>query len=164
MALAFRRHLNGEEKLSNLGVFDLDPLIAPVAPAPESAAADKNLEALPAPAAPKPRVRRANRNETLSADQLELVQICADLQMRNQDFAAALGIGLPRLSSYIYGRTASVPADIMTAARKLRDEEPEAMARREMFNRPMSDILGRWANDLQSSRTPILLPSWASRR
>ncbi|WP_137925366.1 hypothetical protein [Cupriavidus sp. 2SB] len=149
MALAFRRHLNGEEKMSNLGVFDLDPLIAPVAPAPESAAADKNLEALPAPAAPKPRVRRANRNETLSADQLELVQICADLQMRNQDFAAALGIGLPRLSSYIYGRTASVPADIMTAARKLRDEEPEAMARREMFNRPMSDILGRWANDLQ---------------
>lgn len=149
MALAFRRHLNGEEKLSNLGVFDLDPLVAPIAPAPKSAEADALLEEAPAPAPRQQRVRRANRDEILSADQLELVQICKDLGMRNQDFAAALGIGLPRLSSYIYGRTASVPEEIMTLARQLRDEDPEAEARLDRFDRPMSEILDRWARDLK---------------
>ncbi|WP_432263270.1 hypothetical protein [Cupriavidus sp. TMH.W2] len=150
MAQAFQR-MNGEPKLNTHGVFDLDPLMAPVAGTPETAEADAETVAAPALQRRAPRARRgsAARTEDLSKEQRELVEICEGLGLRNQDFAAALGIGLPRLSSYIYGRTASVPEDIMTMARQMRDEDPEAKARQERFNRPMSQILNEWASDLE---------------
>src|SRR5690349_6955028 len=61
----------------------------------------------------------------LSADQAELEQICDALKVRRADFAVLLGIGLPRLSSYLYGRTASVPNAVMQRARELRTERPQ---------------------------------------
>ncbi len=85
----------------------------------------------------------------LSPDQQELVNIKNSLGLRHQDFAILLGIGLPRLSSYTYGRTASVPADVMKTARQLLAENAEATRLlKEKFNRPMSDILKEWENNL----------------
>ena len=85
----------------------------------------------------------------LSPDQQELVNIKNSLGLRHQDFAILLGIGLPRLSSYTYGRTASVPADVMKTARQLLAENAEATRLlKEKFNRPMSDILKKWENNL----------------
>ncbi|WP_425953116.1 hypothetical protein [Ralstonia pseudosolanacearum] len=149
LAQAFKKHLNGEEKLSTHGVFDLDPLVAAI-PGVSTSEADDVAVMEPEPQRLASRVRRGakTRSQDLSPEQRELVDICAELGLRNQDFAAALGIGLPRLSSYIYGRTASVPDDVMKLARQMRDEDPEAVARRKRFDRPMSAILKGWAKEL----------------
>lgn len=85
----------------------------------------------------------------LSPDQQELVNIKNTLGLRHQDYAILLGIGLPRLSSYTYGRTASVPADVMKTARQLLAENAEATRLlKERFDRPMSEILHEWENKL----------------
>ncbi|WP_244797362.1 hypothetical protein [Caballeronia grimmiae] len=149
MALAYQRHLNGEQKLNNHGVFDLDPLMASGVAAPPSTPEED--AAIDAALKNRARTRRSGAASTkdLSAEQQELVEICGQLGMRNQDFAASLGIGLPRLSSYIYGRTATVPDDIMELARKLRDEDPETVDRQKRFDIPMSELLNQWAKDLE---------------
>ena len=72
----------------------------------------------------------------------------SDLGLRNQDYAFALGIGLPRLSSYIYGRTASVPDEVMEKARGLLAEEPHRRERLKRFDRDMSVILTDWMKRL----------------
>jgi len=60
-----------------------------------------------------------------------------------------LDIGLPRLSSYIYGRTASVPQDVMKTARQLLVKNGRMSKKiHENFSRPMSDILNEWAQKL----------------
>ncbi len=91
--------------------------------------------------------RKKEPQETveLSPDQQELVDIRKKLGLRHQDYAIMLGIGLPRLSSYTYGRTASVPADVMQTARQLLAENgEESRLLKEKFNRPMSDIVADW--------------------
>ena len=85
----------------------------------------------------------------LSPDQQELVNLKNALGLRHQDYAILLGIGLPRLSSYTYGRTASVPADVMKTARQLLAENAEATRLlKERFDRPMSEILHEWESKL----------------
>ena len=91
--------------------------------------------------------KRKTARETieLSKDQQELVDIRKKLGLRHQDYAIMLGIGLPRLSSYTYGRTASVPADVMKTARQLLAENGETSRQlKEKFERPMSEIIGEW--------------------
>lgn len=98
--------------------------------------------------------RKRNQKDSieLSPDQRELVDIKNSLGLRHQDYAILLGIGLPRLSSYTYGRTASVPADVMKTARQLLAENAEATRLlKEKFNRPMSEILQEWENSLGTS-------------
>lgn len=100
------------------------------------------------------KTRRKNQKEPieLSPDQQELVNIKNTLGLRHQDYAILLGIGLPRLSSYTYGRTASVPADVMKTARQLLAENAEATRLlKEKFNRPMSEILEEWESKLGTS-------------
>lgn len=85
----------------------------------------------------------------LSKEQQELVDIKNTLGLRHQDFAIMLDIGLPRLSSYTYGRTASVPAEVMKAARQLLEENNQiSMQIKEKFSRPMSEILTEWSEKL----------------
>lgn len=85
----------------------------------------------------------------LSKEQQELVDIKNTLGLRHQDFAIMLDIGLPRLSSYTYGRTASVPAEVMEMARRLLAENSNVSRQiREKFSRPMSEILSEWAEKL----------------
>ncbi|AQH05523.1 hypothetical protein A9R05_41585 (plasmid) [Burkholderia sp. KK1] len=148
MARAFQMHQNGEIQLNtNHGVFsvDFDPLIQPVAPSGDAATVEVDE---PETRVARPRKTSAGAADKLSRDQRELVSIIEATGMRNQDFAAALCIGLPRLSSYIYGRTASVPEDIMERARELLSGDPEVVAQRERFKRPMSEILDEWAAEL----------------
>ncbi len=96
--------------------------------------------------------RKTVRNQSkvpLTKEQQELVDIKNTLGLRHQDFAIMLDIGLPRLSSYTYGRTASVPPKVMMAARQLLVEHGRVSTQlREKFSRPMSEILNEWAKKL----------------
>lgn len=92
---------------------------------------------------------RRQSGTRLTREQQELVDIKNTLGLRYQDFAVMLDIGLPRLSSYTYGKTASVPPEIMETARKLLNENHNmSMQIREKFSRPMSEILDEWAKKL----------------
>lgn len=94
--------------------------------------------------------KKAERD--LSADQQELVDIIRKLEMRNQDFAVLLGIGLPRLSSYIYGRTASVPKQVMDDARRIFREQNASLAGvKAQFSKKMSEIIKDWETRLQTN-------------
>lgn len=153
MASALKRVINGEQTVASSGIYalDQDPLVRLVQPQPadeldnETDDASLSVPSTPAPGTKK--VRGGSRAE-LSVDQQELVNICESLGLRNQDFAFALGIGLPRLSSYIYGRTASVPIDVMEKARGMLAEEPHRTERLKRFNRPMCEILTEWEGRL----------------
>lgn len=151
MAAALQRVISGEQTVADSGVFQIeqDPLVRIVLKKPET---DDELET------PASTTQRNAQNATgekktrgkteLSADQQELVDIGSKLGLRNQDYAFALGIGLPRLSSYIYGRTASVPDEVMKKARALFAEEPLRVERLKRFNRPMSKIFEEWETRL----------------
>lgn len=151
MAAALQRVISGEQTVADSGVFQMeqDPLVRLVLQKQET---DDELET------PASSAQRNSQNSTgdkkprsrteLSADQQELVDIGNKLGLRNQDYAFALGIGLPRLSSYIYGRTASVPDDVMNKARALFAEEPLRVERLKRFNRPMSQIFQEWEKRL----------------
>ena len=100
----------------------------------------------------KNRKKTAKETVELSKDQQELVDIRKKLGLRHQDYAIMLGIGLPRLSSYTYGRTASVPADVMKAARQLLAENGETSRQlKAKFERPMSEIVSEWETRLGTS-------------
>lgn len=152
MAEALQRVISGEQKVADSGVFQMeqDPLVRLVLKNNETT--DDDIDS---PASSE-RTSQANGGEKkqkkgteLSADQQELVDIGNKLGLRNQDYAFALGIGLPRLSSYIYGRTASVPDDVMKKARALFADEPLRVERLKRFNRPMSQILKEWEERLK---------------
>lgn len=97
----------------------------------------------------KRQVSKSKSKVQLSKEQQELVDIKNTLGLRHQDYAIMLDIGLPRLSSYTYGRTASVPAEVMKTARQLLAENSKmTMQLREKFSRPMSEILDEWAEKL----------------
>jgi hypothetical protein len=151
MAEALQRVISGEQTVADSGVFQMeqDPLVRLVLQKQET---DDELET-PASTAqrnsqPPNGEKKARGRTELSVDQQELVDIGNKLGLRNQDYAFALGIGLPRLSSYIYGRTASVPDDVMNKARALFAEEPLRVERLKRFNRPMSQIFKEWETRL----------------
>ncbi|MBI6556757.1 hypothetical protein YA0850_30850 [Pseudomonas veronii] len=150
MAEALQRVISGEQIVADSGVFQMeqDPLVRLVLKQIDTTDDDdaptSTQRTLQAPDGEK---KQKSRTE-LSADQQELVDIGTKLGLRNQDYAFALGIGLPRLSSYIYGRTASVPDEVMVKARALFAEEPLRVERLKRFNRPMSQILKDWEQRL----------------
>lgn len=130
---------------------DVIPLFGFVAPKP--AGAEPALPPLPDAGPPKARGQKqavgaavaSAKARDLSPDQQALVDIIDQLEIRNQDFAVLLGIGLPRLSSYIYGRTASVPAEVMERAQALLAEQGRVNAEnRQRFSGEMSAILAGW--------------------
>jgi hypothetical protein len=151
MAAALKRVINGEQTVASSGIYamDQDPMVRLVQPQStddQENDTDTSSRAKPADAGVK-RPRGGSRAE-LSVDQQELVKIGSDLGLRNQDYAFALGIGLPRLSSYIYGRTASVPMEVMEKARSLLAEEPHRRERLLRFDRDMNVILAEWMTRL----------------
>jgi DNA-directed RNA polymerase specialized sigma24 family protein/transcriptional regulator with XRE-family HTH domain len=101
------------------------------------------------PKLPNPE-RRQPRAKKLLPDHQELNDIHNELGWRQQEFADELGIGVPRLVSYLYGKTNTVPADIMEKARALYQQEKEAAAtaRGKFDGRKMADILVEWAEKL----------------
>jgi len=79
----------------------------------------------------------------------ELVDIRNRLGMTHAEFADALSIGMPRLSSYIYGDT-TVPDWVVDSAREIAENNGNALesARKKYEDTPMSKILAGWADEL----------------
>lgn len=98
----------------------------------------------------------------LTPDQQELRAIRIELQMSQPDFADAININVPRLSSYEYGRTAGVPTTIMEAARELkRSMSKDREGVKSVYEgKTMAEIVDTWSRQLaQSMALEGLLPS-----
>jgi len=94
----------------------------------------------------------AKRNiDQPSADRRELIEIRKTLCMTQLEFAEALNINVPRLSSWEYGRTKGVPPYYMAKARELLALGNRARQHgKTLFERKaMSEILAEWATSLQ---------------
>ncbi len=93
----------------------------------------------------KPAVQRI-----LSPAHQELVGIRLKLDLSQAQLAEELGIGVPRLSSYEYGRAGSIPEWVMTAARELAANNGEAQEsiRKKYEGLEMPAILASWAKTL----------------
>jgi transcriptional regulator with XRE-family HTH domain/DNA-directed RNA polymerase specialized sigma24 family protein len=93
--------------------------------------------------------KRPPAQRVLSADNQELVEIRKGLDMSQAEFADALGIGMPRLASYEYGR-AAIPDWVMKASRDLADNNGNALesARKQYEGIAMPEILDGWAKEL----------------
>jgi DNA-binding XRE family transcriptional regulator len=91
--------------------------------------------------------KRPPKAATLSMDQEELVNIRHQLSYSQELFAKALGIGVPCLASYEYGRTSGVPENIMETAKRLLHEVGCTDAKK-YEGVPMSEILAKWAEQL----------------
>lgn len=82
----------------------------------------------------------------LTTEQAELVAIRESLGMTIQEFAAALEIKPERLSSYLYGKTGSVPSFVMQQARELKHGDGHRSM--QFANRPMATIASDWMDRL----------------
>lgn len=106
----------------------------------------------PAPTPPRlPDIeKKPAAKRTLSPEHQELVDIRLKLGLSQAQFAEELGIGVPRLSSYEYGRAGSVPEWVMTSARELAANNGEAQesTRKKYEGLEMPVILANWAKAL----------------
>ncbi|MBK6744201.1 MAG: helix-turn-helix transcriptional regulator [Hydrogenophilales bacterium] len=86
----------------------------------------------------------------LTSEQQELIAIRRQCGLSQDQFAEALGIGFPRLSSYEHGRTDSIPDWIMQAARSLAETQGASQdaAQQRYANLEMPEILAGWAKRL----------------
>jgi hypothetical protein len=143
----------GEMSMGDTGVFNIDavPFMAFVPPStePEQEIPDRRYLKDASKSGTTQGRRKGQTRTILSTDQQELVSIGEEMGVRNQDYAVLLGIGLPRLSSYIYGRTASVSKEVMAKARQLLEEHKTTNGvRSNKFDKPMSEILTDWEQRL----------------
>lgn len=83
----------------------------------------------------------------LSPEQEELIEIRKRCGMSQAEFAEAVGIGMPRLSSYEHGRTGGIPEWIMQAARALGETHESDQAAR-FTDLDMPTLLAQWAKRL----------------
>ena len=92
----------------------------------------------------KPRAQRV-----LPTESQELVSVRTGLDMTQAEFADALGIGMPRLASYEYGK-ATIPDWVMKSARDLADNSGNALesGRKKYEGISMPKILDGWAKEL----------------
>lgn len=86
----------------------------------------------------------------LTSEQQELIAIRKQCGLSQAQFAEALGIGFPRLSSYEHGRTDSIPEWIMLAARGLAETQGKSQeaARQHYAGLDIPEILAIWAERL----------------
>lgn len=141
--------LEGKGTLGDTGVYKPEFETVPLVTITKVKRKEGDQSAVQVIAPAKPKGDQAKRE--LSADQQELVDMIEKLGTRNQDFAVQIGIGLPRLSSYIYGRTASVPKEVMDRAREVFHDQSHGLKElKKRFDKPMSEILKSWARRLDS--------------
>lgn len=106
------------------------------------------------PASPPPRLPNLEKKPAvqrmLSPEHQELVDIRQKLDLSQAQFAEELGIGVPRLSSYEYGRAGKIPEWVMTAARALSTSngETQESVRNKYDGLEMPAILASWAKAL----------------
>jgi DNA-directed RNA polymerase specialized sigma24 family protein/DNA-binding transcriptional regulator YiaG len=111
--------------------------------------------------------KRPPAQRVLSADNQDLVDIRKGLDMSQAEFADALGIGMPRLASYEYGR-AAIPDWVMKASRDLADNNGNTLdsARTQYDGIAMPEILPAGPGNsvcrmTTASNSP---PCWAHRK
>lgn len=94
--------------------------------------------------------KRPQAQRVLSPEHQELVSIRKMLGMSQARFAEELGIGVPRLASYEYGRAESIPEWVMQAARDLRANSgsTQESARKRYEQLEMPQIIEEWARSL----------------
>lgn len=91
---------------------------------------------------PSPPSRRAKRK--LSPETTELIEIRDSMGMTIDEFCECLGLGTPRMYSYLYGRV-TPPMEIMAAARNLLGTNKSAVDEvKRMFRRAPADIVREW--------------------
>ncbi len=106
------------------------------------------------PSSPPPRLpdieKKPAVQRTLSPKHQELVDIRQKLNLSQAQFAEELGIGVPRLSSYEYGRAGNIPDWVMTAARALSasNGETQESVRNKYEGLEMPVVLASWAKAL----------------
>jgi len=92
--------------------------------------------------------RRKPPRSTEGAEELKAIKEM--LGCTNSEYAEQLSIGLPTLSSYIYGRVQTVPEDVIQRARQLiNDLNPTTLVRRKWLSTAsMVDVYRDWAKSL----------------
>lgn len=104
-----------------------------------------------------PEIKPVTKKKTrLTPEQAELVKIRKDLGWSQIRFAEELGIGYPRLVSYEYGKTFSLPDGLLGKARELHENESAAVqARRSKYaDVNMDTLLDRWGTILGIKSNP----------
>lgn len=105
-----------------------------------------NAEPIIHVATPVPTTKGVRR---LSPAQQELSDIISALGYKHEEFAADIGIGMSRLASYLYGRTTTVPDDIMVRARELMQQAAPVVERwKKAYDKPLPEIIARWETAL----------------
>lgn len=101
-------------------------------------------------------VRREAVRSTAPSVAQELVDIRDELGLSNADYAAALGVIAPTLSSYMYGRVRDIPSDVIDNARQmLKAANPASLERRRWVEKStMSEVLQSWVKMLDLGKLP----------
>lgn len=88
--------------------------------------------------------------DSLPPDHRELNEIRSKLGLTQPDYAVALDLNPATLASYLYGKTVSVPSEIMEAARKLLVAGESKMSELEKkYERSMQSIMQEWCEKLK---------------
>lgn len=114
-----------------------------------------------------PPVRKKPKNDVTEAasaaepfkDHSELASIRQNLRLSMDDFATSLGLKVSTLSSYLYKRTATVPAIVLEAARDLQSgSADEADRLKQIESTPMQEFLAKWLKDARVETIDDLAP------
>lgn len=142
-------HNTGESMLpeKSIGVMQLDAMITLVPKSEETKREHQELTLQILAERASQKAKRTGQPANLGPDHKELRHICDTLGMQRNNFAACLGIGVPALSSYIYGKTQGVPEEVMKKARELL-ANGESVEEHWMTEASMSVIARKWAKEL----------------
>lgn len=101
--------------------------------------------------------RESKTVENLPPDSAELAEIRRQLNLSVADFAVQLSVQRGTLTAYLYGRTKSVPDDVLTAARDLLKDRGNLLAQAEasFSGRTMNNIVTGWATQLRLPEAQI---------
>ena len=131
----------------SIGVMQLDAMITLVPKSEETKREHQELTLQLLAERASQKAKRPGQPANLGPDHKELRHICDTLGMQRNNFAACLGIGVPALSSYIYGKTQGVPEEVMAKARELL-ANGESVEEHWMTEASMSVIARKWAKEL----------------
>lgn len=110
----------------------------------------KIVPSITIPTATKPAAKKQPKRKVLTPEQKRIVEVRMALGMTQPEFADALNIEVPRLSSWEYGRTKSVPDWVPEAVEALmRNGNAKYEKAQKLFgNKKMSQIVDQWRKQL----------------
>lgn len=103
---------------------------------------------------PAPRVRR---KVELRPDQQELLSLQKELGLTHDDLARIAGIPRSRMMTYVYGRTRSIPEEVLAAIRQVREtgkdsDQPFLTEAMRELEGSLPDFIARWQDKLGIER------------